>query len=80
MVATVWAGTHGPSEVEQRMEAFLQSFGEELGAMPAEDFERQRSALIAAKLQKDRSLGEEGDRHWDQIFNRRCAPGNPFVR
>lgn len=55
------------------MEAFLQGFGAEMAAMAPEDFERHRSSLIAAKLQKDRSLGERGDRHWEQIFNRRCA-------
>ena len=71
------AGTHGPAELEQRIEAFLQSFAAVLAAMEPEDFERHRSSLIASKLQKDHSLGELGDRHWEQIFNQRCHPGGP---
>ena len=59
-------------DVERRIEAFLDDFAGQLEAMDAEDFERHRSSLIASKLQKDRSLGEEADRHWEQIFNRRC--------
>ena len=66
------AGTHGPVDVERRIEAFLADFARQLEAMDGEDFERHRSSLIASKLQKDRSLGEEADRHWEQIFNRRC--------
>ena len=66
-------GTHGPIDVERRIEAFLTDFAGQLEAMSGEDFEGHRSALIASKLQKDRSLGEEADRHWEQIFNRRCC-------
>ena len=66
-------GTHGPVDVERRIEAFLADFARQLEAMDGEDFERHRSALIASKMQKDRSLGEEADRHWEQIFNRRCS-------
>ena len=66
-------GTHAPSELEARIEAFLAGFAETLADMPAGDFERHRASLLAAKLQKDRSLGEEADRHWGAIFDRRCA-------
>ena len=41
--------------------------------MPAE-FEADRRALIAAKLQKDHALSDEADRNWEQISNRRCTP------
>ena len=65
-------GGHGPVDVERRIEAFLADFEKQLEAMDGADFEFHRSSLIASKLQKDRSLGEEADRHWEQIFNRRC--------
>jgi len=38
------------------------------------EFDGHRKALIAAKLQKDHALGDEADRNWEQISNRRCAP------
>lgn len=53
------------------MEGFLEGFSATLAAMPADEFERHRASLLAAKLQKDRSLGEEADRHWGAIFDRR---------
>lgn len=67
------SGTHAPSELEARIEAFLAGFAGSLADMPAGEFERHRASLLAAKLQKDRSLGEEADRHWGAIFDRRCG-------
>jgi secreted Zn-dependent insulinase-like peptidase len=66
-------GTHAPTELEARIEAFLTGFGPTLADMPAAEFEKHRASLLAAKLQKDRSLAEEADRHWSAIFDRRCG-------
>eukprot|EP00208_Stichococcus_sp_RCC1054_P001535 CAMPEP_0206142388 /NCGR_PEP_ID=MMETSP1473-20131121/16665_1 /ASSEMBLY_ACC=CAM_ASM_001109 /TAXON_ID=1461547 /ORGANISM="Stichococcus sp, Strain RCC1054" /LENGTH=1083 /DNA_ID=CAMNT_0053537371 /DNA_START=256 /DNA_END=3510 /DNA_ORIENTATION=+ len=67
----VASSTHGPAELEARIEAFLSSFAATLEAMAPNAFEKHRGSLLAAKLQKDHALAEEADRHWDAIFNRR---------
>lgn len=38
--------------------------------MPSDEFERNRAAVISQKLQKERALVEEADRHWDAIWHR----------
>ena len=38
--------------------------------MPSDEFERNRAAVISVKLQKERALIEEADRHWDAIWHR----------
>ncbi len=65
------AGTHGPSALQERIEGFLNSSTSLLADLTAEDFERHRQALVAAKLQQNHSLLEESDRHWEQIQSRR---------
>ncbi len=35
--------------------------------MPQDEFERQRAALIASKVLRDRALGDEEGRAWEQI-------------
>eukprot|EP00959_Pyramimonas_sp_CCMP1952_P375564 7865757-Pyramimonas_sp.AAC.1 len=37
--------------------------------MPAEEFEKNVSSLVSLKLQKDKSLYDESDRHWDTIWS-----------
>jgi hypothetical protein len=39
--------------------------------MPDKEFERNKKALAANKLTKDRALGDESLRHWDHVFNQR---------
>ena len=36
--------------------------------MPEEEFLKNRSALVAAKMQKDHSMSDETDRSWDRIW------------
>lgn len=42
-----------------------------LQAMTAEEFSRHKASLISNKLQTDMSLGQEGDRAWEQVRDRR---------
>ena len=74
MVCCNCAGSHAPSHLDARIEAFLVAFEAELAALPTEEFQRNREAVIAAKLQKDRSLQDQADRHWEQITSHRCVP------
>ena len=69
----VCTGTHDPGTLQERIEAFLDSSTMLLAELQAEDFERHRQALIAAKLQQCHSLLDESDRHWEQIQTRRCV-------
>jgi hypothetical protein len=39
--------------------------------MPEKEFERNKKALAANKLTRDRALGDESLRHWDHVFNQR---------
>ncbi len=71
LLQSVFAGTHGPVSLQEHIEAFLDSSSALLADLKAEDFERHRQALIAAKLQQNHSLLDESDRHWEQIQTRR---------
>jgi insulysin len=56
-----------PIFLEERVEAFLESFLEQLKAMSEEDFQIRRRGLIVKKLEKAKNLTEETDDYWDQI-------------
>ena len=72
-VFAVQSAKHGPGHLEDRIEAFLGSYRAVLSGMDAAQFERNRDALVAAKLQKDRALSDEADRHWDAVWHARAA-------
>lgn len=65
-------GAHGPAHLQKRIDAFLEGLAPRFDKIGAEEFETDRRALIAAKLQKDHALSDEADRNWEQISNRRC--------
>jgi len=56
-----------PVFLEQRIEAFLGSFLEQLRAMPDEEFASRRSGLIVKKREKAKNLGEEAGGYWIHI-------------
>ena len=41
--------------------------------MTEEAFEKHKTALVAIKLQKDKTLYDESDRHWETIQSERYA-------
>ncbi|KAI0764784.1 LuxS/MPP-like metallohydrolase [Fomes fomentarius] len=59
--------TRSPWFVEERVEAFLEAFGERLASMPDEEFARHKEGLVVKKLERVKNLGEETDRFWDRI-------------
>ncbi len=67
------AGSKGPAHLDERIDAFLATFEKTLKKLSRDDFEDSREALIAQKLQKDKSLLDESDRHWEQIEHHRCG-------
>lgn len=70
LCVVVQSGTHGPAHLDARVDAFLAEFGKKLVDMEAEEFEKNREALISNKMLKDRNLGDEAERAWDALINR----------
>ncbi|KAH7107595.1 Metalloenzyme, LuxS/M16 peptidase-like protein [Auriculariales sp. MPI-PUGE-AT-0066] len=56
-----------PVYLEQRVDAFLQGFQAYLEGMSEADFDKQKKGLITKKLEKTKSLSEEGNRIWGAI-------------
>ena len=56
-----------PVFLQERIEAFLSSFLEQLKAMSADDFTIRRGGLINKKLEKAKNLAEEAGDYWGQI-------------
>ena len=55
------------AHVEARVSAFIDVFAKTLREMDVSEFETQRSALIARKLECDDSLNDEAERHWGEL-------------
>lgn len=53
--------------LEERIEAFLGSFLEELKAMSDDEFDARRRGLIVKKLERAKNLAEEAGGYWGQI-------------
>ncbi|KAF6785196.1 zinc protease [Colletotrichum sojae] len=56
-----------PEYLESRIEAFLDSFSNNLNSMSEADFEGHKHSLIVNHLEKPKNLDEESSRHWAQI-------------
>ncbi|XP_012709381.2 nardilysin [Fundulus heteroclitus] len=54
--------------VELKIEEFLVSYGEKLGALSEEAFNTQVTALVKLKECEDTHLGEEVDRNWAEVL------------
>ncbi|XP_053484659.1 nardilysin isoform X1 [Ictalurus furcatus] len=54
--------------VEMKMEEFLQSFGETLAALTDDAFRSHVTALVKLKQCEDTHLGEEVERHWNEVI------------
>ncbi|KAL4440115.1 hypothetical protein ABPG75_003116 [Micractinium tetrahymenae] len=73
LCVVVVSGAHGPAHLDARIEAFLAAFQQTLAGMGEEEFEKQRAALLALKMMKDRAMLEESDRAWDKVATRSYA-------
>ena len=58
-----------PVFLEERIEAFLNSFLEQLKVMSDDDFDTRRRGLIVKKLEKPKNLAEETGDYWSQIIS-----------
>eukprot|EP00611_Tribonema_gayanum_P026907 TRINITY_DN6514_c0_g1_i4.p1 TRINITY_DN6514_c0_g1~~TRINITY_DN6514_c0_g1_i4.p1 ORF type:complete len:425 (-),score=122.35 TRINITY_DN6514_c0_g1_i4:74-1348(-) len=64
---TVQSPQHPPEYLDERIEAWLVSFREELLALSQEDFDKVKNSIVSAGLEPDMRLGEESERLWGPI-------------
>ncbi|KAI9803791.1 MAG: hypothetical protein M1825_001671 [Sarcosagium campestre] len=60
-------GGRSPEYLDERIEAFIESFAKSLREMSTEDFNRHKGSLITRRTEKLRSLGRESSRFWSHI-------------
>ena len=53
--------------LDARIEAWIESVGTDLDALTEAEFEDFRAAVVAEKLERDKTLSEECSRHWRRI-------------
>jgi len=71
-LAVVVQGTRlPPREVDERIEAWMASFGYELESMPPEEFANNVRAVISEVTQRYTTLSQETWAHWAEIQSRR---------
>ena len=58
-----------PQYLEQRIDAFLAKFKNDLASMEQDDFEKHKRSLIARKLEKMKNLNGETGRLWNYILS-----------
>ncbi|CAI5986657.1 unnamed protein product [Closterium sp. NIES-65] len=64
----VQSADYGPGFLQQRVDSFLNTFRDNLSALPEADFRAHRAALQVLKMRKDHTLGDETHRYWEQIW------------
>ena len=62
---------HSPAHVEERINAFLESFPRTVEDMTDEEFVKTRRSLVDSVLTMDVSLTAEADRHWTHVTNQK---------
>lgn len=67
----VQSAKYNPVFVEQRINAFITSLSQILSDVHDDEFSNYKEALIEEKLERDHSLVDETDRHWEQIWDQR---------
>ena len=60
-----------PAHVEERINAFLESFPRTVEDMTDEEFVKTRRSLVDSVLTMDVSLTAEADRHWTHVTNQK---------
>eukprot|EP00527_Entomoneis_sp_CCMP2396_P004204 CAMPEP_0198156170 /NCGR_PEP_ID=MMETSP1443-20131203/69516_1 /TAXON_ID=186043 /ORGANISM="Entomoneis sp., Strain CCMP2396" /LENGTH=1177 /DNA_ID=CAMNT_0043822953 /DNA_START=143 /DNA_END=3677 /DNA_ORIENTATION=+ len=69
MTVIVQGSVASPDKLEERVEAWLQSFRKELAEMTAEEIASEASAVAAQLLESDTKLSQEVSAAWGEILN-----------
>jgi secreted Zn-dependent insulinase-like peptidase len=67
----VQSAKYTPPFLEHRINTFIASLSQVLKEMTDEEFTSYKTALVEQKLERDHSLLDETDRHWEQIWDQR---------
>jgi nardilysin len=67
----VQSAKYTPPFLEHRINTFIASLSQVLEEMTDEEFTSYKTALVELKLERDHSLLDETDRHWEQIWDQR---------
>jgi hypothetical protein len=62
---------HPPERLDACVESFLESMAPRIRSMAPEELSTHVAALVAAKMQRDRSLVDEAGRLWGHITSQR---------
>jgi len=65
----VQSSTTLPQELEKRCEAWMVSFREQLGSMPAEDIAKEAAAVVAQLMERNMRLADEVATAWGSIVS-----------
>eukprot|EP00252_Welwitschia_mirabilis_P007587 TRINITY_DN19118_c0_g1_i1.p1 TRINITY_DN19118_c0_g1~~TRINITY_DN19118_c0_g1_i1.p1 ORF type:complete len:1100 (+),score=208.89 TRINITY_DN19118_c0_g1_i1:181-3300(+) len=69
----VQSDKYSPTYLQERIDTFISDLPQMLECLNDAEFEGYKTALIAKKLEKDPSLIDETNYHWDQIVNKRYS-------
>ncbi|KAL3700566.1 hypothetical protein R1sor_018588 [Riccia sorocarpa] len=69
----VQSAKYSPPHLQERINAFIATIHHVLADMSDEEFSNYKEALIADKLERDHTLIDETDRHWEQIWEQRYS-------
>jgi len=68
VLVIVQSPSKGAKYLDDRVEAFIAKYRKDLEAMEEKTFQSNLASLIKKKLEKDKSMGQEGTRHWGRIL------------
>ncbi len=67
LLLSVQSPTHGVSEINQLITAFLDRFPEQLAAMAESEFTQIKQGLVARLLERDTRLAQRTNEYWQEI-------------
>ena len=71
LTVVVQSSSAGPAFLQERIDAWLAGFGDELRDMPEDEVAQNAGSLAALLLEKSRSMGEEHDAHAGEVLGMR---------
>ena len=78
MVFNVQSSVLQPPQVEERIDAFLRSYRSTLAAMSDQELNVNRESFAVQATDVDKRLGQQANRLWGEIVQRRYDYGRPW--
>ncbi|XP_024542665.1 nardilysin-like isoform X1 [Selaginella moellendorffii] len=67
----IMSSKYSPTHIHKRIEDFIDKLQKTLDDMSEEVFDNYKNCLIAEKMEKDKCLSDETDRHWGHVLDQR---------